>query len=126
MEIVSAIIAITQQPSNFTGMMGHANLSYSRLKEYLRLMIGSCLIEKRELAKGAKKSTLVYQATEKGNRFLELYCGNLMLLHGEHFLENNGNLADAYLLQYCRKNKLTLGSKLQKSVDKKIKTTSET
>ncbi|HEX9261042.1 MAG TPA: winged helix-turn-helix domain-containing protein [Candidatus Bathyarchaeia archaeon] len=125
MEIVSAIIAVTQQPSSYTRMMGSANLSYSLLKEYLRFMVGRHLIDKRDIAKGAKKKTSVYQATQKGNRFLELYCESLILLHGERFLENNVNLAEAYLLQYCRKNKLTLGLKGHKSLDTKIRKASE-
>lgn len=125
LEIVSAIIAVTQQPSSFTRMMGSANLSYSLLKEYLGFMIGRHLIEKRDMARGTKKRTPVYKATEKGNRFLELYCESLILLHGERFLENNVNLSEAYLLQYCRKNKLTLGSKLHKPLDTKISKVSE-
>jgi len=106
MEIVSAIIAITQQPSTSTQLMGNANMSHSRLKEYLGLMIGSGLIKQLDMAKGARKRTVVYQATERGNKFLELFCENLILLHGELFLESNSDLADAYLLQHCRKSKL--------------------
>lgn len=120
LEIVSAIIAITQHPSSLTRMMGYANLNYSSLTEYLRFMLGRHLIEKRDIVRGTKKSAQIYQATEKGNKFLELYCEGLVLLHGEHFFANNNNLAEAYLLQYCRKNKLPLGSKLHKSLDEKV------
>ena len=74
LEIVSAIISITQQPSSITQLLGDANLGYSQLKEYLRFMLGRPLIEKRDLIRGAERTTQVYQATEKGNRFLELYC----------------------------------------------------
>lgn len=107
LEIVSAIIAVTQQPSNLSHVAGRANLNYSTLKEYLRFMIDSRLIEKHDVARRIP----VYQAMEKGNRFLELYCEGLILLHGERFLDDNSNLAEAYLLQYSRKNKLPSGSK---------------
>lgn len=119
LEIVSAIIAIAQQPSSTTRLTSRANLSYSLLKEYLKFMIGRHLIAEREIAKDSKKKTVVYQATEKGNRFLGIYCDGLILLHGEGFLQSNSNLAGAYLLQYCRKNKLILGSKLSKSLNAK-------
>ena len=119
LEIVSAIIAIAQQPSSTTRLTSQANLSYSLLKEYLKFMIGRHLIAEREIAKDSKKKTIVYQATEKGNRFLGIYCDGLILLHGEGFLQNNSNLAGAYLLQYCRKNKLILGSKSSKSLNAK-------
>jgi len=117
LEIVSAIIAIAQQPSSTTRLTSQANLSYSLLKEYLKFMIGRHLIEEREITKGTKKKTSVFQATEKGNKFLGIYCEGLILLHGKAFLQNKGNLAGAYLLEYCRKNKLTLGSKVPESVD---------
>ncbi len=120
LEIVSAIIAVTQQPSTVTHLIGYANLSYSILKEYLRFMISKRLIEKRDLPRGDKRTISAYEATEKGNRFLELYCESLILLHGDSFLENNSSLADAYLLQYCRKNKLTLNMKLSRSDNKNI------
>jgi predicted transcriptional regulator len=119
LEIVSAIIAIAQHPSSTTRLTSQANLSYSLLKEYLKFMIGRHLIEEHETTKDSKK-TIVYQATEKGNRFLGIYCDGLILLHGEDFLQNKSNLAGAYLLQYCRKNKLTLGSRLSKSLNAKI------
>jgi predicted transcriptional regulator len=119
LEIVSAIIAIAQHPSSTTHLTSQANLSYSLLKEYLKFMIGRHLIEEHETTKDSKK-TLVYQATEKGNRFLGIYCDGLILLHGEDFLQNKSNLARAYLFQYCRKNKLTLGSRLSKSLNVKI------
>ncbi len=115
LEIVSAIIAIAQQPSTTTRLTCQANLSYSLLKEYLKFMIGRRLVEEREVAKGSKKK-MVYQATEKGNKFLGIYCEGLVLLHGDAFLQNNGNLAGAYLLEYCRKNKVTLRSRLSKPI----------
>lgn len=117
LEIVSAIIAIAQQPSSTTRLTSQANLSYSLLKEYRKFMIGRHLIGEREITKGTKKKTSVFQATEKGNKFLGIYCEGLILLHGKAFLQNKGNLAGAYLLEYCRKNKLTMGSKVPESVD---------
>jgi predicted transcriptional regulator len=105
-EIMSAIIAVTQQPSSITSIMTYANLSYSSSREYLRLMIKTHLIKKSEMPKGMKKSMTVFQSTEKGKRFLKLYCEELIMLHGKRFLENNNNLAEAYLHQYCMKNRL--------------------
>lgn len=111
-EIMSAIIAVTQQPSSLTRIMTYANLSYSLLRKYLRLMINKHLIEKSETLKGMKKRVTVFQSTEKGNRFLELYCEQLVMLHGKRFLENNNNLAKAYLHQYCMKNRFAPSSRL--------------
>ncbi len=111
-EIISAIIAVTQQPSTLSHLMYQVNLSSTSLKQYLKLMLKSRLIS--EQTKGIKKHNhTAYFATEKGNRFLQLYCANLLLLHGEHFIEKNRSLKDAYLLRYCMKNKATLNSKLR-------------
>ena len=126
LEIVAAIIAAAYQPSTFTRLMSQANLSYSLLKEYLTFMIGKGLVAEQDTARGTKKTVFVYQATKKGNKFLELYCENLVLLHGERFLDGNKDLAEAYLLQYCRKNKLILGSKLRQSLDTRIEKASKT
>jgi len=95
-EILSAIIIVTQQPSSFTRVMKEANLNYSTFEEYLRFMMRSNLVEKCNRAGDAQKRTSGYQATEKGNSFLELYCRGLVLLHGERFLENNNYLAEIY------------------------------
>ncbi len=121
LEIVSAIIAITQQPSSISRIIGHANLNYSTLKDYVKFMIGRHLIEERKISSGAKKGLAVYKATEKGSKFLELYCEGLILLHGENFLQENSNLAEAYLIQYCRKNKLPINSKLERSLNLRLK-----
>ncbi len=121
LEIVSAIIAITQQPSSISRIIGHANLNYSTLKDYVTFMIGRHLIEERKISSGVKKGLAVYKATEKGTKFLELYCEGLILLHGENFLQENSNLAEAYLIQYCRKNKLPLDSTLEKSFSLRLK-----
>ena len=113
-EIISAIIAITQQPSNITCIMTCANLSYSITREYLRLLINKHLIEKSEILNGMKKRMTAFQSTEKGKRFLELYCEQLIMLHGKRFLENNNNPAKAYLHQYCLKNRFAPSFRLQR------------
>jgi len=92
LEIVSAIIAITQQPASFSQIMGHANLNYAQLREYLKFMIDRRLIEKYPTAGKEKRRMPVYQATEKGSRFLENYREGLILVYGEDFLENCSNL----------------------------------
>ena len=80
-------------------------------------MTGRRLIEKLDTAGETEKRIQVYRATKRGNRFLELYCEQLVLLHGERFLEINGDLADAYLLQYCIKNKpFQFATQLEKPV----------
>ena len=107
-EIMSAIIAVAQWPSRLTCIMTYANLSYSLSKRYLRLMINKHLIEKSEILNSMKKRETRFQSTEKGNRFLELYCEQLIMLHGKHFLKNNKNLTKAYLHKYYLKNRFTL------------------
>ncbi len=119
LEIVSAIISVAQEPSSLTHIMYQVNLSHKQLKEYLRFMIGCHLIEEGENARAVNRKLLNYRATDKGNRFLDLYCRILMLLHGERLLKDNGSLADAYLRQYCRKNKLGFGPTLFKLLDTK-------
>jgi predicted transcriptional regulator len=112
-EIISAIIAVTQRPSSLTSIMTYANLSYSLSREYLRLMINMHLIEKSEILKDMEKRMTVFQSTEKGDRFLKLYCEMLIMLHGQRFIEINNNLAEAYLHQYCLKNRFAQSSSLQ-------------
>ena len=107
-EIVSVIIAIAQRPTCLTRIMGRANLSYAVLKDYLGFMIGRRLVEKCGEGEVGKRCVPFYQATEKGNVFLELYCEQLVLLHGEHFLDYNSNLAEANLIQFYRKNRESL------------------
>ena len=89
LEIISAIVALTQQPTSFTRLMNHANLSSSLLNEYLKFMTGRRLIMKLDTAGEAKKKIPVYRATKKGKKFLRLCCEQLILLHGERFLEKN-------------------------------------
>ena len=119
-EIISAIIAVTQQPSSLTRIMTNANLSFSLSKEYLRLMINKHLMKKSEMLKGMKKRKTVFQSTEKGNRFLELYCEQLIMLHGKLFLENNENPAKAYLQQYYLKNRFTPSVNQSRALEKTL------
>ena len=112
-EIISAIIAATQQSSSLTGIMTQSNLNYSSLRTYMRLMINTQLIEKSEIINGLKKRMTVFKSTEKGDRFLKLYCEQLIILHGKRFLENNNNIAEAYLHQYCLKNRFAKSPRLQ-------------
>ncbi len=114
-EITSAIIAITQNPLTITSMMKELSLNYSTIKEYLNFMISRRLIQKSNNVNGAKKKTEGYLATEKGLDFLRLYCRGLILLHGEDLLQYESDHAEAFLLQYCRENKMTLNSELHKS-----------
>ncbi len=120
-EIISAIIAVTQHPSSITSMMKELNLNYSTIKEYLNFLISRRLIEKSDNVNGMKKKTEGYIAAEKGLDFLRLYCRGLILLHGEDLLQYESDHAEAFLLQYCRENKMTLNSDLHKSPSNIIK-----
>ena len=116
MEIVSAIIAIAQRPTRLTRIMGRANLSYSVLKDYLAFLIGRHLVEKCDAEEMTEIRSPFYQATEKGNMFLELYCEQLILIHGERFLDGKSDLAEAYITQYFRKNRRALVQNYRKRV----------
>ena len=100
-EIMAAIIAMTQSPSRITRILGQLNLSYPMLKKYLRNMRRLRLIESLKVTNGDSKTKEVFQATEKGFTFLETYCDLLRVLYGEAFLENDSNLAVA-CLKYCK------------------------
>ncbi len=120
-EIICAIIAVTQQPTSFTRILMHANLNYSELTQYTNYLLRKDLLQKSSITRNNKKETSTYQATEKGNKFLENFCENLVLLHGRHFMEMNRNLAEAYLDLYYRKNRLRVPSKLSKTSNTEIK-----
>ncbi len=60
MEIMAAIIAMTQEPSKITRIMDQTNLNHPLQKKYIRLMLRLRLIEKCEEAK---------KACEKGQFF---------------------------------------------------------
>ena len=100
-EIMSAILVMTEKPSILTHIMHHVNLSYPSLKKYIRLLLALRMIEKRELVLDAERNSYVYQATERGLSFLGVYCELLRLMHGDDFLTNANNLAVA-CLQYCK------------------------
>ncbi len=114
-EITSAIIAVTQNPTSITSMMKELSLNYSTIEGYLNFLISRRLIEKSDNINGAKKKTEGYLATEKGLDFLKLYCRGLILLHGGDLPQYESDHAEAFLLQYCRENKMTLHSDLHKS-----------
>lgn len=103
MEIIAAIVAITQKPAKITRIMGQVNLSYPLLKKYMKLMLRLRLIERRKVVKKARETGQVFQATEKGLTFLEIYCDILRLIYGEDFLQNDSNLAVA-CLKYCERS----------------------
>jgi predicted transcriptional regulator len=100
-EIMAAIVAMTQKPSNITRIMGQVNLNYPLLKKYMKLMLRLRLIERFKAAKKANKTEQVFQATEKGSTFLKIYCDILRIVYGEDFLHNDNNLAVA-CLKYCK------------------------
>ncbi len=110
-EIISTLIAIAQQPVTMSHLLTKISLSSLSMKQYLTLMLEAGLISNHTIVKGKKKHYYpAYYATTKGNRFLELYCTNLLLFTENNTLEDN--LADKYLLQYCMNNKTTLISNL--------------
>ena len=96
-EIIAAIVALTQKPSTITNIMNGVNLSYPQTKKYTELMIKKRLIKK--IATGKRT---VYERTQKGWNFFNIYCDILRLLYGEDFLKNKNNLAVACLSQ-CQK-----------------------
>lgn len=102
MEIMAAIIALTQKPSNITRIMGQVHLSYSMLRKYLKLVLRHNLMEKFKVAE-AMKSEQVFQATEKGLAFLKVYCHILRIIYGEDFMQKHNNLAVA-CIKYCNKD----------------------
>jgi predicted transcriptional regulator len=99
-EIMAAIIAMTQKPSNITRIMGQVNLSHTILRKYLKLMLRRSLMEEFKVAE-ATKSGQVFQATEKGLSFLKIYCDILRIIYGVDFMQNKNNLAVA-CLKYCK------------------------
>ncbi len=119
LEIVSAVISVAQEPSSLTHIMYQVNLSHKQMKEYLSFMIGCRLIEECKNGRAVNRRLLIYRATEKGNKFLNLYCESLILLHGELLFKGKSGLADAYLRRYCTKNKLAFGLGLLKSLGSK-------
>ena len=101
-EIIAAVIALTQKPTLMTNIMGHSKLSSGNAVKYLKFMIKIRLIE-RGMGKTAKKTACFYHATEKGLLFLKTYCDILRLVYGEDFMKNKNNLA-VVCLQFCKES----------------------
>ncbi len=101
LEIMAAILALIQKPTNATHIMGHLNFNNEVLTKYLKYMVERRLIEKNEAAKTDGRTKHLYQSTEKGRRLLEIYCEILRLIYGENYLRQKNNLAVA-CLQYCK------------------------
>lgn len=102
-EIMAAIVAMTQKPAKITHIMNRVNLGHGVLKDYLELMIGIRMIEKQSPTEGLRKVSYICQATDKGLRFLKVYCELLRLMYGKDFSKHNDNLAIA-CLQYCKED----------------------
>lgn len=96
-EIISAIVALTQKPLAVTKIMNEVNLSYRQTRKYIELMVKKRLLKR--VAAGKRK---MYERTEKGCDFFNIYCDMLRLLYGQDFLKNKNNLAMACLSQ-CQK-----------------------
>ena len=96
-EIISAIVALTQKPLAATNIMSGVNLSYRQTRNYIELMVRQRFLKR--VAVGKRK---MYERTEKGCNFFNIYCDILRLLYGEDFLKNKDNLAIACLSQ-CQK-----------------------
>lgn len=69
-EIISSILEIANQGYGVTKtkIMHSAFLSYSQMKEYLTILTEEGLI-------GYDFDTRTFKTTEKGHRFLQVYCG---------------------------------------------------
>ena len=96
-EIIAAIVALTQKASTITNIMNEMSLSYQLTRKYIELMI-----KKRFIKKTATGKRTIYERTEKGCNFFNIYCEMLRLLYGKDFLKNKNNLAVACLSQ-CQK-----------------------
>ena len=93
MEIMAAIVAVTQKPEKITSILDQVNLSYKVLRRYLKSMLNLRLIEMRKVEKKDAEDGQVFQATKKGLAFLKVYCDILRIVYGEDFLEKDHNLA---------------------------------
>jgi len=101
MEIMAAIIAMTQEPSKVTRIMDQTNLNHPSQKKYISLMLRLRLIENCKEAKKACEKGQLFQATEKGLVFFRTYCELLRIIYGEDFLKIENNLAIT-CLKYCK------------------------
>lgn len=73
--IVSEILRQSQNPAKKTHIMYKCNLSFRQLKYYLRFMRLKGLIRRKKNSK-----TIVYQMTENGEKFLNVYSKIVRLL----------------------------------------------
>ena len=108
-EIIAAIIAVTQKRIKLTDLRNQTNLCYFTLRKYLKFMIRSDLIERKKIFEDSGRTVILYQATQKGLSFLEVYCELLSLIYGNNFVENKNNLAVA-CLEYCSEDESELAS----------------
>ena len=108
-EIIAAIIAVTQERIKLTDLRNQTNLCYFTLRKYLKFMIRSDLIERKKIFEDSGRTVILYQATQKGLSFLEVYCELLSLIYGNNFVENKNNLAVA-CLEYCSEDESELAS----------------
>ncbi len=100
-EIMAAIIAITQKPSGLTHIMHKVNLSSALVTKYLKMMNEQNLIKTNKLIEKGSRQRKTFQATKKGFDFLEVYCQLLRIIYGKDFLEKADNLAVA-CIKYCQ------------------------
>jgi predicted transcriptional regulator len=108
-EIIAAIIAVTQERIKLTDLRNQTNLCFFTLRKYLKVMTRSSLIERKKIIEDSGRTVIVYQATQKGLSFLEVYCELLSLIYGNNFVENKNNLAVA-CLECCRETESELVS----------------
>jgi len=66
-DILAEILQIARHGEKKTGIMYKANLSYSRLEFYLRLLLDSQLLQKTNHTRGS-----LYRTTTKGAAFITL------------------------------------------------------
>ena len=83
--IIAEILEIAKNGTLKTQIMYKANLSFTQLNEYLKLML-----KIRLLAKLAYNGKDVYTATEKGSDFLQRHSELTELLKGENENGTNG------------------------------------
>jgi predicted transcriptional regulator len=101
MEIMAAIVAMTQKPAKITEIMGQTKLNHTLIRKYIKHMLRLRLIEAcNETEKGSAKRE-VFRATERGLVFFRTYCELLRIIYGEDFLKIDRNLA-VTCLKYCR------------------------
>ena len=86
-EIMAAIISLTEEISTKTSIMNRVNLSHKQLTRYLKIMAAKQLIKTSKI-----KGKTLYQQTEKGRKFFNIYCEMLKILYGNDLLKVHNNL----------------------------------